>query len=586
MYEHITDPELKRLLLRHHELHQWLDRLPYSPQLYVEISDIYAKLGYPDLAVGAAYKALLLTDAIEDDTDEYHEETLTDTVASTAQIPAEVIPSLQPPSVASFAALSLHDHVSADEPAEGLSDEHADILVWAGEVLRPLLHRILARNLLHCGCYRSAHQQCKQGLQRLPGDEELSDIRKSILHSVEDHYGRSGDAPPERLEDEQEDWPDSGLIRRECYPWNDLEPDRFSMESLEFVNAEMEKCAPKLEVKAVELPALTADSTESISKQLGVFAREDLFPGEVILDETSLLTANNRLQDTLCDACGVDIESSGKSQSTSCEECYTLFCSPTCHFSAQSLYHPSVCDKDTDSIARDVPPAQAADSLYLLLLLRSLAMSDTQSLHPLSLKETKFIWGDYHSTPLINWSPPTPASPFASLPRTLPFNLSLSVILPFHLLTKMDINIFTSFRTYDVWIFNTLYAKFRGTASARFTPRTSQGGGLKLGRAMQGPEVSAVHPNWCLANHSCDPNVEWEWGGRVQFRVRGERREWIRGEERRGRKEAGIRKGEEVLSHYCDVGLGVRQRREWAVGALGGECRCERCVWEAGEGEE
>ncbi|KAF4554162.1 Hypothetical protein D9617_5g070390 [Elsinoe fawcettii] len=580
MYENIANPELKRLLLRHREIHQWLDRLPYSPQLYVEVSNIYVRLGYPDLAVGAAYKALLLTDAIEDDTDEYHEEALADTATSFSQLPAGLISLDRPTDVSSLQPSSLND--AADNHAGTLPEVPADVAVWAREALKPLIHHSLAENLLHCGCLRSAYKQCQRALQNTPADEKLLALQQAILESIRAHFKKSGVTPPAALETEQDDWPDSGLVRRECYPWNDIEPDRFSQESLDAVNAEMNKCAPKLEVKAVELPALTADATESVSKQLGVFAKEDLEPGEVILDETSLLTANNRLQDTLCDACGIDIESSGKSDSVTCEECYVLFCSTTCLEAANASYHPAVCDQDTDSIARDVPPAQAADSLYLLLLLRSLAMASTQDLHPLALKPTKFIWGDYHSTPLSSWIPPGPSLPFASLPRTLPFTFSLSVELPFHLLTKMDINIFTSFRTYDVWVFNTLYAKFRGTASARFS-KTPGTGGLKLGRRMQGPEVSAVHPSWCMANHSCDPNVQWEWGGRLQFRVRGERQVWKRGEERRGPVPAGIRKGEEVVSHYCDVALGVRERREWAVGALGGDCRCERCRWEAGE---
>ena len=47
----------------------------------------------------------------------------------------------------------------------------------------------------------------------------------------------------------------------------------------------------------------------------------------------------------------------------------------------------------------------------------------------------------------------------------------------------------------------------------------------------------------------------------------------------------GLAAGEEVLNHYCDVDLSVRARREWAGGALGGWCLCERCVWEEGEEE-
>lgn len=154
----------------------------------------------------------------------------------------------------------------------------------------------------------------------------------------------------------------------------------------------------------------------------------------------------------------------------------------------------------------------------------------------------------------------------------------------------MDIDIFTDLEFYDFWVLNTLYAKFRGTASAR---QSTAPGAL-------GPEVAAVHPLWCLANHHCDPNVWWEWGGRMKFVAREVR---VGGKTEKGGEEGkvgevgrlgkrlegkkpGVRKGEEVLSHYCDVELKVEQRREWAMGSLGGVCMCERCRFEAGEEEE
>lgn len=59
------------------------------------------------------------------------------------------------------------------------------------------------------------------------------------------------------------DYPDKGLVRRELYPWNDHEPDRFSPESISFLNKEMEMVAPKLEVKIVELPLLSSHITSS-----------------------------------------------------------------------------------------------------------------------------------------------------------------------------------------------------------------------------------------------------------------------------------------------------------------------------------
>lgn len=165
----------------------------------------------------------------------------------------------------------------------------------------------------------------------------------------------------------------------------------------------------------------------------------------------------------------------------------------------------------------------------------------------------------------------------------------------------MDIDIYASLERYDFWVLNTLYAKFRATASARLSTRDGR------------PEVCAVHPMWGLANHSCAPNVRWEWGGEIRFWARkgGEVVRWGNGggaggidcidwregadgrdgadggcgkkkdDEANKRWQGGIKKGEEILNHYCDPGLDVKQRREWAAGALGGMCTCERCVWEA-----
>ena len=49
-----------------------IESQPYLLPLYISLAEQYAALAYPDLAAGAAYKALLLSDAIRDEDDEYH----------------------------------------------------------------------------------------------------------------------------------------------------------------------------------------------------------------------------------------------------------------------------------------------------------------------------------------------------------------------------------------------------------------------------------------------------------------------------------------------------------------------------------
>jgi hypothetical protein len=312
-------------------------------------------------------------------------------------------------------------------------------------------------------------------------------------------------------------------------------------------------------------------------KQLGVFAKEDIAPGERILEEKSLLTAISRLHDLYCDACSIALptlqnDKTGQVDSTivSCEECEEVFfCSVECHDLAQDNYHPSLCGASVEP--GRVPANEAADKLYTSLLTRALALAETQGLHPLELKEIRYIWGDYHGRDLKKmWNgneEGQSADPFGSVLRTLPFSFKSNVLAPLHMLEKMDVNIFTQSDRYDTWIFNTIFAKLRGTASAQ--------------QGLDGrPEIGAVHPMWSLANHSCDPNVSWEWKGSMRLWTRETLMEW---QGRDSKVTPGIKKGEEVFSHYCDVRLPVKERREWAAGALGGECVCSRCNWEEAE---
>lgn len=521
--------------------------LPYSLLLYLERAVVHSDLGYPDLAAGDAYRALLLTDEVQNEGFEYHDH--------------------------AFAALRHHDPASLDvlrpRGADGLDvdldrlelnrDREDDAILRLAEKAAIRCYQILSISLLLCGCLKSANDFCSRGLALVPEDVQLLHARDYIETvakrrlKVKSIHGIS--------------LPDQGLVRREVYPWNDHEPDRFSKETLDLLNAELAPVAPKCVVQATQLPFLDkhrefeAEGLPDTVQQLGIFAKEDIEPGEVVLTEYSILTANNRLKDPLCDACSsalpaLDSPQGGPVGCDSCDD--ILFCTEVCREHAMALYHPAVCDTDTDTISKDPDPAESPHALYLLLLGRALAMASTQEVHPLDLKEVKYIWGDFlpaaaNDVPLSAKAGPPPV-------WTLPFSFSANIASPLHLLEKMDIDIFSSLESYDLWIFNTMYAKFRGTASARVNMRDGR------------PEVAAVHPLWCLANHDCDPNIQWEWGGEIEMTCREKRVDGRRG---------GIRKGEEVLNHYCDIELGVKDRREWAMGSLGGTCMCERCQREA-----
>ncbi|KAJ3571138.1 hypothetical protein NPX13_g5485 [Xylaria arbuscula] len=534
------DTRIESLLRRRQSFTQELHACPYDIILYLKRALVHSDLGYPDLAAGDAYRALLLTDEIRNDGFEFHQIALE---CLTKYANGTIV------DVLDYGALSV-DGIRLAQSAAGTDP------IALASLLSIRCYQILALSLLLCGCLKSAYNFCERGLSVSPNNQELKNAMQYI-QTVGERRTRSPISSPNDL-------PDWGMVRREVYPWNDFEPDRFSDESLAFLNEELAKMAPKCCVKVAQLPILlgSASNTDDYEiiptcNQLGVFAKDDIAPGEDVLAEYSLITANNRLKDSVCDACSGELPPLGAdSQAVNCPDCAdTVFCTPYCLEEAQKSYHPAVCDMDVDSIAKDPEAKEADETLHLLLLARVLAMATHQDIHPLDVSQVKYIWGDFVDTKDNEIS----LSPNAGPPPewTLPFSFKYNIETPLHILEKMDINIFETVACHDVWVFNTLYSKFRGTASARKSPIDGR------------PDVAAVHPFWCLANHDCDPNVTWEWSGRMVLRARETRVV--------GDVPGGIKNGEEILNHYCDVNIPVQQRREWASGSLGGWCMCKRC---------
>ncbi|KAL8653467.1 MAG: hypothetical protein Q9210_002073 [Variospora velana] len=565
----MADPKSSHIdLLELRDSLTWqLAEFPYSYAIYLKRAQCHGDLGYPDLGAGDAYRALLLIDEILDDSGEYHEQAV-----ETLQNHLE--------RGSSIGGNTGRNCEGENDPCEQANDAGQDSSLFHSPECptvnndRLSCFALLSHFLTQCGCLRSAYDFAERGHGYSPSDSRSLNLRSQILET----YNTTLPVKDRHCDDcdfsAKTELPEQGLSRRELYPWNHHEPDRFSEESLRSLDGQIKKVAPKCKVRSVELPVLEADTSNTSSKpstttkQLGIFATEDIAPHETVLRETSILTANNRLHDPLCDACSAPLPSISSLQTPlpTCPECDDIiFCSPACHSAATSLYHPAVCGKpDLEAVAKDPSPMAAANALYLLLLGRTFALSETQSIHPLDLPEIKYLWGDFMTPP--PHSSPSDPDHFPSTVRTLPFTFHDNILAPLHLFEKMDLDPFTSLARTDTWVTQTLLAKFRGVASARMNPRTGV------------PEVCAVHPMWCLANHSCAPNVRWEWVGDMEFVARGGEEIVRWGDD--GERKGGIRKGEEVLSHYCDVDLGVQERRAWAVGPLGGTCICERCVWE------
>jgi hypothetical protein len=550
-----------------------LTRNPYSSHVYLRRAICHEKLELTDLAASDGYRALLLTDEVRDEEGEYHLQAI-DALETVTSGESE---SATNRGVRTLSRGTIHFPAGTNEDVSEREEDESDGRCWYNKIAQEHAlqsYEILARTLSNCGDLRSAYDFTHRGLKAFPGTVGLHALQKGVIEKyaqtlIPKKYVRTyPDINP------REDLPENGSARREIYPWNDHEPDRFSDETLMFINGDLQKSAPKCEVSVIELPVLDGDasylkSQPTSNKQLGIFAISQIEPYERVLLEASVLTSSTRLHDPICDACSSRLPPSSQERPLpTCPDCEdVVFCSQDCLERARNVYHPAICGiTDFDIVAKDPSPFAATSALYTLLVARTMAMAESQNIHPLDLPQIKYLWGDYsHST--------HPAE------RTLPFSFSNNVAQPLHLLARLDKDPFApeALSRYDTWIINTLLAKFRATANAKMNERTGM------------PEVVGVHWLWSLANHSCAPNVRWEWEkGAMGFVARGGE-EVVRWGEDRGIEDGverwggGIGIGQEVLNHYCDVGLPVKERREWAMGALGGVCRCGRCMWEEDE---
>jgi hypothetical protein len=275
-----------------------------------------------------------------------------------------------------------------------------------------------------------------------------------------------------------------------------------------------------------------------------------------------------------------------------CAGCDIPFCSEECQSAAKESYHrPNEEDHETDegyppsetpfcpgtSGNEDIHNLGRAESsttpewdLYFLLLSRTMQMSETQKAHPLDLFDIKYLWGDFSPTPDVV------ELPTASGEKTLPYSVRHHVELPlqwFEILMHSRDGCTpysaTWLKKYDWWIIQTLFAKFRGVANAQ---QSTWNGSA---------ELASIHPLWCLANHSCNPNVTWKPSGVRNLTVVQER-VWERPDKPSIFAWEGIRAGEEIWNHYHDVKeKDYRKRRAQLEAVLGGDCRCERCSFES-----
>ncbi|KAF8473393.1 hypothetical protein BDZ91DRAFT_400401 [Kalaharituber pfeilii] len=427
------------------------------PVVYCARAAVYAELGYFDLAASDAYRAVLGVERAREWNEEVDEEgeSVNESGESALDEDGNLEEELMELCSALESALGL-------EIAGGLRRKKRKKKEDYGEKRRSLVIQIiveeidlaslylLSKSLIQTGCLSHAQNYLRIAETKFPQKADDWSALITLLHQKQQEYqeerrngtARTDDQPSaETRETHNGERPAEklrlrirGVSRREVYPWNHYEPDRFSPDMLYKINQYMAQCCigtgergPWCEVRCVDLPLLRADGERSSRtvKQLGVFALRDIPAGLPALgpDESShpyLSEPTNLIawtsgsgsgnRGSRCEFCTAPLN--GKKDTfvgcDKCEENYilTAFC-VECKQKAMDLYHPAVCGQDWEWLHREAVKGAGEDfdesadleqiyddsAVYGLLLQKAWAMAIVQGIHPLEIPEVVYLYG-------------------------------------------------------------------------------------------------------------------------------------------------------------------------------------------------
>lgn len=419
------DEEVVKLSCSRREIDQILLLVPIA---YLNRGALHVELGYHDLSASDAYRAMLTVDRVREWVGEvaegYEFMGQEEKAGSDVDTDKGLFGGL---GLRGVLLPGLQEIVKQD--GQNTSEWETESLELVVDELDRLSLYLVIRSLIYARCLRPAWTYLVTAASKFPRNRNGWDFLTRLLYEKRATGSSTIPIDPQTL-------PIRGFSRREVYPWNSYEPDRFSAPTLAHINATMRECSvsnddgggPWCEVRCVELPRLHPDGTtpDKMVKQLGVFALRDIpasIPGisssippphPYLIEPTTLLayTTTGGLQSATeqrCQMCTRPIPEGGPDQThLGCDLCeendiWPLFCNVTCRDRAMQLYHPAICGIDWQWLHREANMNIAAesegelayndDAIYALLLQRAWALALTQGKHPLELPEVWYLYG-------------------------------------------------------------------------------------------------------------------------------------------------------------------------------------------------
>lgn len=398
--------------------------------------------------------------------------------------------------------------------------------------LHIIIYRQLLKGLIGCGALWDGLMLGKKALLLFPDDVELQDLKSHLEELFKD---RHNDLKESGVTADLVALSRTGKIFQKPYPWTDKELYSRSPELLEHINGALRcnPCRVKRTVFTQDIDGSNVDGGALLNKDqkdqgdgpLGLFATRDIKEGEIILEDSTIIGISNIPSSTLqhCDACHASllapfIRPSEIIQANCCK--MAAYCSRRCHNTAMAKYHRILCGKDWSwlySAAGGTNNSNGPDDKWrpiMFLRIMAIVLNDTNAQYEKTGRRQHPLQHNLLARMAANYPSPDKLVPEVDYD----WQYFENIVAPTRILLSLGIDIFTDTQLTPE-VVQTIYWRLENNANmSTISLPLSQLHGRSISTIRSGKtrqdqilSVNAVNlnPNYLFFNHSCEPNVSW-----------------------------------------------------------------------------
>lgn len=418
---------------------------PYHPRAWLGRAGTFLCLGFGDLAVADAYRALTLVEIFL----RFSEQTERDRNADLKNPIASKV----------FSAVITRVQMKNDDLPIHLNEVIPKIKSFAHDAFV-----IMATGLLRVRAFYDGLKVLKEAQKRFPTSRiimtTLATIVTRLQHLREECIGRLKSAEHVQREVTR------GRVRKIAYPWIVPEEYTRSNNAIKRVKASFRSASANAEIDY-------APQDDDSINAYGVFACEDIFKGTRLLSDRSVFSATNVYNGKFCAACCGPINNGA----ITIDCCDTIFCCLGCHKDAMNNYHRILCGKDFTWMEDPSKKATGEYSHALVpsLMLKILATAVQQNTKPLRVTCVNTLDAGLGKNAVSS------------------FTFYENVVAPTKILQSLGVDIFTDVR-FDTWVLQMLFLRLENNKQGSQTGKQTWCG---------------LNPLFTMFNHDCDPAATW-----------------------------------------------------------------------------